>query len=90
MNIKTFSKFNENKVNNEIFDDKNLIYKKILSEIDLSNGQGTLRLFMSSDEKKACNEMIKLGYIIKGKSPEKNSTVSYYITKKGENYLELN
>jgi len=64
------------------------IYKKILSEIDLTNGQGTLRLFMSTDEKKACNKMIKLGYIVKGKTDEKNSTISYYITKKGEDYLE--
>ena len=64
------------------------IYKKILSEIELSNNQGLLRLFMSTDEKRACNEMIKLGYIVKGRPDGRNSTIAYYITKKGENYLE--
>lgn len=64
------------------------IYKKILSEIELTNNQGLLRLFMSTDEKKACNEMIKLGYIVKGKPDGRNSTTAYYITKKGEDYLD--
>lgn len=66
---------------------KNELYIKLLSEMDRMNGNGLLRLFLSSDEKKACNEMFKLGYIIKGKTEEKNSTLAYYITREGENYL---
>lgn len=62
------------------------IYKKILSEIYAN--ESVLRLFLSKEEQKACRQMIKLGYIYSGKRPEKNATVSYYITKKGEDYLE--
>lgn len=64
------------------------IYKKLLSEI--YSNESILRLFLSKEEIKACNKMIKLGYIYKGKRDEKNATTSYYITKEGENYLEQN
>lgn len=62
------------------------IYKKILSEIDTN--ESVLRIFLSKEEQKACRQMIKLGYIYGSKRDEKNATISYFITKKGEEYLQ--
>ena len=64
------------------------IYKKLLSEIYAN--ESVLRLFLSKEEINACNQMLKLGYICKGRREEKNATISYYITKEGEKYLEQN
>lgn len=63
-------------------------YYHILFEISLLNGYGLLRKFLSKDEIKLCNELVKLEYLHKGKSDEKNGTTAFYITKKGEKYLE--
>jgi len=63
-------------------------YKKILSEIVSLKGAGLIRMFLTSNEKKVCNQMIKLGYIYISKNDEKNATSAYYITKEGEEYLE--
>lgn len=67
------------------------IYIKILSEIDnMTPGVGLLRIFLSTSEIKACNQMVKLGYLDKGLSCEKHGTTAFFITKKGENYLDEN
>lgn len=34
--------------------------------------------------------MVKLGYLYKSKNDEKNATISFYMTREGENYLEEN
>ena len=47
-------------------------------------GHGLLRIFLSPAEIKACNQMVKLGYL----SDEKNGTTAFFITRKGEEYLE--
>lgn len=67
------------------------LYKKILSEIDtISPGNGLLRIFLSKSEIKACNQMVKLGYLDKGLSGEKNGTTAFFITSEGEKYLDQN
>lgn len=63
-------------------------YQQILMEIYLSHGNGVLRKFLSKDEIKLCNQLTKSGFLVKGKSDEKNGSVAFYITKKGENLLE--
>lgn len=65
-----------------------LLYKDILYEVDKMSGHGLLRIFLSPAEIKACNQMVKLGYLDKGISDEKNGTTAFFITRKGEEYLE--
>ena len=65
-------------------------YVDILQEIDSSNGFGVLRKFLSKNEIKNCNQLVKLGYLSKGKSDEKNGSIAFFITKEGENFLEEN
>lgn len=45
----------------------------------LSYGDPVLRKFMSTEEIKKCNRLVKLGVLCKGKSDDKNSSVSYYV-----------
>lgn len=60
---------------------------KILHEINHSKS-GIYRIFMSLEEIKLCNKLVKIGLLYKGKPDEKNSTVAFYITDKGKNYLD--
>ncbi len=53
---------------------------EILDEVELS--KNVPRLFLSKDEIKAFNNLVKLGYLYKSKTCEKNSTISYYRTDK--------
>ena len=62
---------------------------RILSEIDnMSNGNGLLRIFLSSSDIKICNKMVKLGLLDKGINDAKHGTTVFFITREGENYLE--
>ena len=60
---------------------------KILTEIE-SSSSGVYRKFMTTDEIKLCNKLVKDGMLYKGKPDEKNATIAFFITKKGSNWLE--
>jgi hypothetical protein len=57
-----------------------LIKKDLLN--DSSIYDGLLRIFMSSNEIKAANQLVKEGLLIKGKSALKNGTIMYYLTNR--------
>lgn len=59
---------------------------KILKEIKDSSS-GIYRKFMTHNEIKLCNRLTKDGMLYKGFSDEKNSTVSFFITDRGIEYL---
>ena len=61
--------------------------REILNEIDNTNGHGVLRLFLSSEEIKVYNALVKSGYLQKGKADEKGGTVAYFITDEGRDLL---
>ena len=52
----------------------------ILNEVELSGN--VPRLFLSMDEIKIFDSLVKSGYLYKSKTCEKNSTISYYRTDK--------
>lgn len=60
---------------------------KILTEIE-SSSSGVYRKFMTTDEIKICNKLVKDDMLYKGKPDEKNATISFYITDKGSKWLE--
>jgi len=60
---------------------------KILTEIE-SSPSGVYRKFMSTDEVKICNKLVKIGMLYKSKPDEKNATIAFFITGKGRNWLE--
>lgn len=60
---------------------------KILTEIGNSSS-GVYRKFMTDDEIKLCNNLVKDGMLYKGKPAEKNATIAFYITSKGSKWLE--
>lgn len=45
----------------------------------LSYGDPVLRKFMSSEEIKKCNRLVKLGVLCKGMSDDKKTSVCYYV-----------
>jgi hypothetical protein len=57
---------------------------KLLEEIESS--KGVLRIFMSTEEIKICNKLVKMGLLTKGKNDAKNGTVIYNVAKPGANY----
>jgi hypothetical protein len=59
---------------------------KILIEIE-SSSSGIYRKFMTTDEIKICNKLVKDDMLYKGKPDEKNATIAFYITKKGSEWL---
>jgi ribosomal protein S8 len=59
---------------------------KILNEIE--NSSWVYRKFMSSDEIKICNKLVKDGFIYKAKPDEKNATIAFFITVEGQLWLE--
>lgn len=59
---------------------------KILTEIERSPS-GIYRKFMTTDEIKICNKLVKDGILYKGKPDEKNATIAFFITVKGMNLL---
>jgi predicted transcriptional regulator len=61
---------------------------KILTELEYSRGCGVYRKFMTTDEIKLCNKLVKEGLIEKGKPAEANATLAFFITNKGSKYLE--
>ena len=60
---------------------------KILAEIE-SSSSGVYRKFMTTDEIKICNKLVKDDMLYKGKPDEKNATIAFYITDKGRKWLE--
>lgn len=60
---------------------------KILTEIE-SSSSGVYRKFMTTDEIKLCNKLVKDDMLYKGKPDEKNATIAFYITTKGSKWLE--
>ena len=60
---------------------------KILTEIE-SSSSGVYRKFMTTDEIKICNKLVKDDMLYKGKPDEKNATIAFYITYKGSKWLE--
>ena len=60
---------------------------KILTEIE-SSSSGIYRKFMTSDEIKLCNKLVKDGMLYKAKPDEKNATIAFYITINGSKWLE--
>lgn len=49
---------------------------------DPSIYDGLLRIFMSSNEIKTANQLVKEGLLIKGKSGLNNGTVMYYLSNR--------
>jgi hypothetical protein len=47
-----------------------------------------LRKFMSSDEIKRCNRLVKLGLLCKGKSDDSIASVCYYVDSTAKSILE--
>jgi hypothetical protein len=60
---------------------------KILTEIE-SSSSGVYRKFMTIDEVKICNKLVKEDMLCKSKPDEKNATIAFFITSKGSEYLE--
>lgn len=59
----------------------------LMTEIENSKA-GVYRKFLSKEEVKLCNDMVKKGFLTKGKPSEKNATIAFYITKEGSKWLE--
>lgn len=55
---------------------------KILTEIEGSSS-GVYRKFMSSEEIRLCNQLVKEGMLYKGKPDEKGATIAFFITSMG-------
>jgi len=51
---------------------------------DSSIYDGLLRIFMSSNEIKAANQLVKDGILIKGKSGLNNGTTMYYLADRSK------
>lgn len=60
---------------------------KLLDEIE-GSPSGIYRKFMTLEEIKLCNTLVKDNLLYKGKPDDKNATVSFYITEKGSKWLE--
>jgi hypothetical protein len=60
---------------------------KILTEIE-SSSSGVYRMFMTTDEVKICNKLVKEDMLYKAKPDEKNATIAFFITDKGSKWLE--
>jgi predicted transcriptional regulator len=60
---------------------------EILREIERSE-YGIYRKFMTTEEIKICNKLVKDDILYKGKPDEKNSTIAFFITPKGSDFLE--
>lgn len=58
----------------------------LLTETYLTNG--LLRIFLSSNDIKIANKLVKNEYLSKGKYDAKNGTTMFFISRKGELYLE--
>ncbi len=60
---------------------------KILTEIE-SSSSGVYRKFMTTDEVKICNKLVKEDMLYKAKPDEKNATIAFFITGKGSKWLK--
>ena len=60
---------------------------KILEEIENSSS-GVYRKFLTTNEIKICNKLVKEKLLYKGKPDERNSTIAFFITQKGKEYLK--
>lgn len=58
----------------------------ILTETYLT--QRLLRIFLNSNDIKVANKLVKNGYLEKGKYDAKHGTTMFFITRKGELYLD--
>lgn len=63
---------------------------KILSEIEKSSHGFVYRKFISTDEIKLCNKLVKEDLLYKSYPDEKNATIAFFITPKGSDWLENN
>ena len=54
---------------------------KILKEIEFSSW-GVYRKYMSNDEIKLCDKLVKDDYLYKSKPDEKNATIAFFYYKK--------
>jgi len=64
--------------------------KKIEILRELEQAPFIYRSFMSSEEKKLCNQLVKEGLIYKSTPPDKNATLAFYINNEGKKWLEEN
>lgn len=62
--------------------------KKLLEEADLNQEYGILRKFMSSDEIKVANILVKKDLFNKGICDVKHGTVTFFISHKGLKTIE--
>ena len=58
-----------------------------MEEAFSSRGTGVLRKFMSTDEIRMSNQLVKEGLFDKGIADEKNGTTAYFLTYKGNKSL---
>jgi len=72
-------------VNIDSFNKKEII--NILTEIEKSPF-GVYRKFMSINEIKICNKLVKKNFLYKSKPDEKNATIAFFISEKGIKWLE--
>lgn len=66
------------------FEELEIIKNNILTK--LNNGScsiGLVRLNLTPIEIKACNQLIKGGYLMKGRDKNNSATLTYYLTDKG-------
>lgn len=63
------------------------VRKSLLENAFSNRGTGILRKFMSTDEKKMSNELVKEGLFDKGIADEKHGTTAYFLTYKGNKSL---
>lgn len=60
---------------------------KLLQEIDNMEGHGLLRIFLTKEDIKDCNILVKNGLLFKGKPEHKNATIAFFITDSGKNSI---
>lgn len=60
---------------------------RLLQEIDIMEGHGLLRIFLTKEDIKDCNILVKKGLLLKGKPDHKNATIAFFITDLGKNSI---
>ena len=53
--------------------------EKMMHELETTSGGFVYRKFLSTEEIKACNRLVKKGKLNKGYPCEKNATVAYFL-----------
>jgi hypothetical protein len=65
----------------------NELILKLLTELQYKKG-GVYRKFMTSEEIKICNYLVKLNFLYKSYPSEQNATIAYFISNNGIKHLE--